>query len=67
MESDKPEVKDPVKSLRSRIADNCPMLREDQIMEMMKEYGMDYLPSDSTTLRLCMLLASAERIIQKVE
>lgn len=65
--TDQTTEKDPVKSLRYRIADNCPMLREDQIMEMMKEYGMDYLPSDSTTLRLCMLLASAERMIQKVE
>jgi hypothetical protein len=61
------EVINEKQQVRRKIADNCPMIRDDQVMEMMQDYGMEYFPPDSNTLRLCMLLASAERMIEKVE
>jgi hypothetical protein len=57
---DAPE-KTPIQRLRNEIGSSAPVLNDAQMIEMMTDYGMNYEIADTTTMRLMMLLASAER------
>lgn len=47
--------------LRDEIAASCPNLANYKILEMCEDYGIQYNVPDTNSLRLFMLLASAER------
>ena len=58
---EEPEEKTDIQKLRDKISSSAPVLNDAQMIEMMTDYGMNYEIADTTTMRLMMLLASAER------
>ncbi|WP_057935873.1 hypothetical protein [Algoriphagus resistens] len=55
------EKKSDIQLLRADIAASCPNLPDFKIIEMCMDYGIQFEIPDTNTLRLFMLLASAER------
>lgn len=51
----------PLQELRKKIASSCPNLPDWKIIEMCSDYGINYDMPDTNTLRLFMILASAEQ------
>ncbi len=52
-----------LQKVRKEIAKSCPNMPDYKIVDMHADYGLDYSPPDANTLRLIMLLASAEQKI----
>ncbi len=57
------EEKTEIQKLRAQIGSSAPVLNDAQMIQMMTDYGMNYEIPDTTTMRMMMLLASAERKI----
>ncbi|AWW32453.1 hypothetical protein DN752_21160 [Echinicola strongylocentroti] len=55
------DEKSPLQLLRSDIQKSCPALADHQIIRLCEDYGIQYDIPDANTLRIFMLLASAEQ------